>query len=124
MRRVFLMFGCLAGMYSSYALANNAATYCNDMYPSGSYDPAERAEYVSECLDSYSGYEAVEETEAQSQASDSQASEAPAYESQVSEGQVSAESYSESQPAQAEQDYYEGTVEDYVNSDSEAVNYE
>lgn len=124
MRRILLMFGCLAGMYAGQAVANNAATYCNDMYPSGSYDPAERAEYVSECLDSYSGYEAEEETDSQS----SNMSEPQTYEQvPVVEPQISEDSWSESQSAPAEPEYYEGTVEDYVNSGSEpaeSVNYE
>ncbi len=123
MRRVFLMFGCLAGMYSGYAVANNAATYCNDMYPSGSYDPAERAQYVSECLDSYSGYE-EEDTGFQSQTSDSQDSETQVSDPPVTDYQSSEGSYQDDQSTQAEPDYYDGTVEDYVNSSSESVNYE
>lgn len=100
MRRVILMFGCLAVMLPVYAGAENAGTYCNEMYPVDSYDPADRAQYVSECLDSYNDDEA----------------ETPS--------QVSEEAYSETQPVQTEQtDYYEGTVEDYVNT-SESENYE
>lgn len=121
MRRVLLMFGCLAGMYAGHAIANNAAAYCNDMYPAGSYDPAERATYVSECLDSYSGYEAEEDT--QSNVSEPQTYEQPP----VTEPQISEDSWSESQSTPAEPEYYEGTVEDYVNSGSEPAesgNYE
>lgn len=71
---------------SSVAYGNEARQYCEEMYPADSYEAGERAQYISECI-------AVTDD---------------GYSDDTDSADESSESNYE--------EYYEGTVEDYVNS--------
>lgn len=88
MRLLPVILLCAAGFVIPAAQAESAASYCNEMYPSESYEADERSEYIRDCMAAY-GEETTEE---------------------VSEQAPETEEYDGTDK------YYDRTVEEYVDS--------